>query len=136
MCVYAHSLTHRIVWVWHSVEWTDTQWIFVQNEEVCVIFLLDKFSQQFLIWSAMKKQTSSIINKLTDIITDRKKDRRILGQTDKWIAIQIDIQTDRQIIDRQTQTERQTDIQTYQYADIQTDKYTDRDRQIDQQTDG
>ena len=84
----------------------------------------------------MKKQTSSIINKLTDIITDRKKDRRILGQTDKWIAIQIDIQTDRQMIDRQTQTERQTDIQTYQYADIQTDKYTDRDRQIDQQTDG
>lgn len=109
LCVYAHSFTHRIVWVWHSVEWTDTQWILVQNEEVCVIFLLDKFSQQFLIWSAMKKQTSSVINKLTDIITDRKKDRKILRQTDKWITIQIDIQTDRQMIDRQAQTERQTD---------------------------
>lgn len=108
LCVYAHSLTHRIVWVWHSVEWTDTQWILVQNEEVCVIFLLDKFSQQFLIWSTMKKQTSSVINKLTDI-TDRKKDRKILRQTDKWITIQIDIQTDRQMIDRQAQTERQTD---------------------------
>ena len=56
----------------------------------------------------MKKQTSSVINKLTDI-TDRKKDRKILRQTDKWITIQIDIQTDRQMIDRQAQTERQTD---------------------------
>ena len=125
------TLTHRIVWVWHSVEWTDTQWILVQNEEVCVIFLLDKFSQQFLIWSAMKKQTSLIINKLTDIITDR----RILRQTYKWITIQIDIQTDRQMIDRQTQTERQTD----RYADIQTDRQTDdrpTDRQTYRQTDG
>ena len=95
LCVYAHSLTHRIVWVWHSVEWTDTQWILVQNEEVCVIFLLDKFSQQFLIWSAMKKQTSSIINKLTDIITDRKKDRRILRQT-----YHTDRHTNRQTDDR------------------------------------
>ena len=74
----------------------------------------------------MKKQTSSIINKLTDIITDRKKDRRILGQTDKWIAIQIDIQTDRQIIDRQTQTERQTDRQTERETDRQRDRQTYR----------
>ena len=132
------TLTHRIVWVWHSVEWTDTQWILVQNEEVCVIFLLDKFSQQFLIWSAMKKQTSSIINKLTDIITDRKKDRRTLRQTYKWITIQIDIQTDRQMIDRQTQTDRQIDMQTYKQTDKQMiDRQIERhtDRQMDIQTD-
>ena len=81
----------------------------------------------------MKKQTSSIINKLTDIITDRKKDRRILGQTDKWIAIQIDIQTDRQIIDRQTQTERQTDRerQTYRHINMQTYKQTNIQTETD-----
>ena len=41
------------MWVRHGVEWSDTQWILVQNEEVSVIFLFDKFAQQLLIWSTM-----------------------------------------------------------------------------------
>ena len=46
------------MWVRHGVEWSDTQWILVQNEEVSVIFLFDKFPQELLIWSTkMEKKT-------------------------------------------------------------------------------
>ena len=44
--------TYRVMWVRHGVEWSNTQRIFIQNEEVCVILLFDKFAQQLFIWSA------------------------------------------------------------------------------------
>lgn len=45
----------------HGVEWSDTKWILVQNEEVSVIFLFDKFPQQLLIWSTKTKKKQTIL---------------------------------------------------------------------------
>ena len=44
--------TYRVMGVRHSVEWSNTQRIFIQNEEVSIILLFDKFAQQLFIWSA------------------------------------------------------------------------------------
>ena len=44
--------TYRVMWVRHGVEWSNTQRIFIQNEEVSIILLFDKFAQQLFIWSA------------------------------------------------------------------------------------
>ena len=48
--------TYRVMWVRHGVERSNTQRIFIQNEEVCVILLFDKFAQQLFIWSAKGKR--------------------------------------------------------------------------------
>ena len=48
--------TYRVMWIWHGVEWSNTQRIFIQNEEVCVILLFDKFAQQLFIWSAKREK--------------------------------------------------------------------------------
>ena len=48
--------TYRVMWVRHGVEWSNTQRILIQNEEVCVILLFDKFAQQLFIWSAKGKR--------------------------------------------------------------------------------
>ena len=50
--------TYRVMWVRHGVEWSNTQRIFIQNEEVCVILLFDKFAQQLFIWSAKGERCS------------------------------------------------------------------------------
>lgn len=64
------------MWVRHGVEWSDAQWILVQNEEVSVIFLFHKFPQELLIWSTKikkrlefhrnlpKKQKQAVINQI------------------------------------------------------------------------
>ena len=48
------------MWVRHGVEGSDTEWILVQNEEVSVIFLFDKFAQQLLIWSTKIKKNDRL----------------------------------------------------------------------------
>ena len=48
--------TYRVMWVRHGVERSNTQRIFIQNEEVRVILLFDKFAQQLFIWSAKGKR--------------------------------------------------------------------------------
>ena len=78
------------MWVRHGVEWSDTQWILVQNEEVSVIFLFDKFPQELLIWSTkMEKKTdwnffrnlpqSSLYNrKKTDTVCHKPDRQQVL----------------------------------------------------------
>lgn len=54
------------MWVRHGVEWSDAQWILVQNEEVSVIFLFHKFPQELLIWSTKIKKKVRISQKFTE----------------------------------------------------------------------
>ena len=43
------------MWIWHSVERSYAQRIFIQDEKVRIILLLNELAQQLFIWSTEKK---------------------------------------------------------------------------------